>query len=203
MRALDTSPGNLRPAMTSFIGRDPEVTEIKEALRGHGFVTLTGVGGVGKTRLATGGRSADLRRIPRRSLAFRTGGGERSGRGSRCGRRDFWYHAAAWQDRDGAVAAALEGRVGCWYSTTASTSSTPRPIWSKPFSLQSATVRILATSREGLGVADEQLWRVPSFDVDTAVELFVERARSVSQDFSADKTVDGNLSPPRRHSTGY
>ncbi len=38
--------------MTSFIGRDSEVAEIKEALRGHGLVTLTGVGGVGKTRPA-------------------------------------------------------------------------------------------------------------------------------------------------------
>ena len=30
---------------------------------------------------------------------------------------------------------------------------------------QSATVRVLATSREGLGVADEQVWPVPSLDV--------------------------------------
>jgi len=53
----------------------------------------------------------------------------------------------------------------------------------------SATVKILATSREGLGVADEQLWLVPSLDVDAgadsaAVSLFVERARSVAQRFS-------------------
>ena len=52
LRALDTSPGNLRPATTSFVGRDSEVAEIKEALRAHRLVTLTGVGGVGKTRLA-------------------------------------------------------------------------------------------------------------------------------------------------------
>ena len=43
---------------------------------------------------------------------------------------------------------------------------------------------ILATSREGLGVTDEQLWRVPSLDVDAgidsaAVRLFVERARAL------------------------
>ena len=48
----------------------------------------------------------------------------------------------------------------------------------------SATVTILATSREGLGVADEQLWPVPSLDVgagidSAAVNLFVERAHSV------------------------
>ena len=53
----------------------------------------------------------------------------------------------------------------------------------------SATVTILATSREGLGVSDEQLWRVPSLDVNSgtesaAVNLFVDRAQSVVSDFS-------------------
>ena len=53
----------------------------------------------------------------------------------------------------------------------------------------SATVKILATSREGLGVADEQVWPVPSLDVgagidSAAVTLFVERARSVAPRFS-------------------
>ena len=53
----------------------------------------------------------------------------------------------------------------------------------------SATVRVLATSREGLGVADEQLWLVPSLEVgagidSAAVRLFVERARSVASRFS-------------------
>jgi class 3 adenylate cyclase len=50
LRALDAGPGNLRPATTSFIGRESEVTEVDAALRMHRLVTLTGVGGVGKTR---------------------------------------------------------------------------------------------------------------------------------------------------------
>ncbi len=52
LRALDASPGNLRAATTSFIGRDSEVAEVHAALKAHRLVTLTGVGGVGKTRLA-------------------------------------------------------------------------------------------------------------------------------------------------------
>src|SRR6202022_3552869 len=52
LRALDTTPGNLRPATTSLIGRESEVDEIEAAVRSHRLVTLTGVGGVGKTRLA-------------------------------------------------------------------------------------------------------------------------------------------------------
>ena len=53
----------------------------------------------------------------------------------------------------------------------------------------SATARIAATSREGLGIADEQLWPVPSLDVgagvdSAAVALFVERAQNVSPRFA-------------------
>ena len=59
----------------------------------------------------------------------------------------------------------------------------------------SATVTILATSREGLGVSDEQLWRVPSLDVNSgtesaAVNLFVDRAHSVVSDFSLAQPGD-------------
>ena len=53
LRALDTSPGNLRPQATSIVGRESAVAEVIEALHQHRLVTLTGVGGVGKTRLAT------------------------------------------------------------------------------------------------------------------------------------------------------
>ena len=52
LRALDTSPGNLRPALTSFVGRESEIDQVQAALKVHRLVTLTGVGGVGKTRLA-------------------------------------------------------------------------------------------------------------------------------------------------------
>ena len=52
LRALDVSPGNLRAAITSLIGRESEVAEVQAAMKAHRLVTLTGVGGVGKTRLA-------------------------------------------------------------------------------------------------------------------------------------------------------
>src|SRR5262249_41369348 len=52
LRALDVGPGNLRAATTSFIGRESEVAELQAAVKAHRLVTLTGVGGVGKTRLA-------------------------------------------------------------------------------------------------------------------------------------------------------
>ena len=48
----DPSRGNLRPAATNLVGRESEIAEIEAALRAHRLVTLTGAGGVGKTRLA-------------------------------------------------------------------------------------------------------------------------------------------------------
>jgi len=53
LKSLEASPGNLRCAVTSLIGRESEMAEVETALRAHRLVTLTGVGGVGKTRLAT------------------------------------------------------------------------------------------------------------------------------------------------------
>ena len=52
LQAPDTTPRKLRPATASLIGRESEVTEIEAAVKAHRLVTLTGVGGVGKTRLA-------------------------------------------------------------------------------------------------------------------------------------------------------
>ncbi len=45
-------PGNLPLELTSFVGRGNELAEAKSALLTSRLVTLTGVGGVGKTRLA-------------------------------------------------------------------------------------------------------------------------------------------------------
>ena len=52
LHGVDSNPGNLRPAITRLIGRDAEVCNLQAALRSHRLVTLAGVGGVGKTRLA-------------------------------------------------------------------------------------------------------------------------------------------------------
>ena len=48
------------------------------------------------------------------------------------------------------------------------------------------TVRVLATSRLPLGLAGEQVWRVPSLESAPAGELFVDRARLAAGDFRVD-----------------
>jgi predicted ATPase len=195
LRALDISPGNLRRAATSFIGRESQVAEVEAAVKAHRLVTLTGVGGVGKTRLAT-------------EVAARLGDGFPDG---------VWFFElaavtdpAAVPDAVAAVlgitqqpgksvaesvAAALEGRMrllvfdNCEHLVDAAADLIEAILD------HSATVKILTTSREALGVTDEQLWPVPSLDVGTgidssAVTLFTERARAVAPHFSISDEAD-------------
>ncbi len=52
IKSLDVRPNNLPVQLTSFIGRDNEITSVKDFVRNSRLVTLTGTGGSGKTRLA-------------------------------------------------------------------------------------------------------------------------------------------------------
>ncbi len=52
LRSLGTHRGNLPVQMSSFVGRKDELAVVTKALEEARLVTLTGVGGVGKTRLA-------------------------------------------------------------------------------------------------------------------------------------------------------
>ena len=52
LRSLDRFPHNLPIQLTSFVGREEEVIEVTKLLSGSRMVTLAGVGGAGKTRLA-------------------------------------------------------------------------------------------------------------------------------------------------------
>src|SRR5215469_4475009 len=52
LRPVDRSTHNLPVQLTSFVGRDAEMAQVRALLAGSRLVTLTGAGGVGKTRLA-------------------------------------------------------------------------------------------------------------------------------------------------------
>ena len=165
LKTLDRTPGNLRQQTTSFVGRETDLAEVEETLSAHRLVTLTGVGGVGKTRLAL-------------EVAARSANGFPDG--------VFVIELAAITDPVAvpdavaavlgitqqpamslaeSVAAALEGRSrllvfdNCEHVVDAAADMIDAIL------AHSATVRILATSREGLRVTDEQLWPVPSLDV--------------------------------------
>ena len=52
IKTLDARPNNLPIQLTSFIGREKEMKEIKKLLSGSRMITLLGPGGTGKTRLS-------------------------------------------------------------------------------------------------------------------------------------------------------
>ncbi len=164
LRALDTTPGNLRPATTSFIGRESEVAEVQAAVKAHRLVTLTGVGGVGKTRLATevAARLAD--EFPDGVWVF-----ELAAVTDPAAVPDAVAAVLGITQQPGktvseSVAAALEGRVRLLVFDNCEHVLDAAADLIEAILAQSATVKVLATSREGLGVADEQVWPVPSLD---------------------------------------
>jgi predicted ATPase len=197
LRALDTSPGNLHPAATSFIGRETEVADLKAALHQHRLVTLTGVGGVGKTRLATEVAAGLADEFPDGVWFFELAAVTDPAAVPDAIAAVLGITQQPGQSLSESVAAALEGRVRLLVFDNCEHVRDAVADLVEAILAQSDTVRLLATSREGLGVADEQLWLVPSLDVgagneSAAVTLFVERARSVAQRFSfagADEAV--------------
>jgi len=95
------------------------------------------------------------------------------------------------------VAAALEGRSSLLVFDTCEHVIDAAASLIESILTTSATVTIIATSREGLRVPDEQLWPVPSLDVRTGTDsaaalLFVERAEAVAPNMS----LSGKMSRP-------
>jgi predicted ATPase/class 3 adenylate cyclase len=189
LRALDAGPGNLRPAPTSFIGRESELDEVQAAVKAHRLVTLTGVGGVGKTRLAVevAARLAD--EFPDGVWFF-----ELAAVTDPPAVPDAVAAVLGITQQPGrsvaeSVAAALEGRLRLLVFDNCEHVLDAAADLIEAILTQSATVRVVATSREGLGIAQEQVWPVPSLDIgagidSAAVSLFVERAHGIAPSFA-------------------
>jgi predicted ATPase len=189
LRALDERPGNLRAAPTSFIGRESELDEVQAAIKTHRLVTLTGVGGVGKTRLAVEVAARLVDEFPDGVWFF-----ELAAVTDPAAVPDAVAAVLGITQQPGktvseSVAAALEGRVRLLVIDNCEHVLDAAADLIEAILAHSATVRILATSREGLAVPDEQVWPVPSLDIgagidSAAVRLFVERAQGIAPGFS-------------------
>ncbi|MCT9929540.1 AfsR/SARP family transcriptional regulator [Planotetraspora sp. A-T 1434] len=181
--------GNLRARLTSFVGREEDVEWAGELLAAHRLVTLLGPGGAGKTRLAVESAEAfaarlpdgawlvelapvlDPAEVPQTVLAA-------------LGLRDTGLvpvrapSASQVPDADatGRLLAALSGRAmlivldNCEHLVGAAATLADRLLADCP------GVRILATSREPLGITGEMLWPVRPLDLGHAVRLFADRA---------------------------
>jgi predicted ATPase len=196
LRTLDAVPGNLPVQTTSFVGRETAVKELAEQMQAHRLVTLTGVGGVGKTRLAVQVAAGVISEFP----------------------DGVWLVELAPVGEPDALADAVATVVGVTPQAGLSmTASLVHALSGRRLLLvldncehlldaaadlvrelltHTATVRMVTTSREALRVAGEQVWSVPSLDVDdgvrsAAVALFVERAHAVNASFALADASDG------------
>ncbi|MDO3638162.1 ATP-binding protein [Mycolicibacterium arseniciresistens] len=200
LRAVGPTPGNLRPQVARLVGRDAVLDEITDTVRNHQVVTLTGVGGVGKTRLALAVAARLENEMPDGVWVI-----ELAAVADPAAVPDAVATVLGITQQPGeslvdTIGAALEDRNqllvfdNCEHLLEASAALIDVVV------AHSATVKILATSREGLGLAEERVRTVPSLGVDAgtasaAVALFAERADAASHRFSMQdqRTADAVL----------
>jgi predicted ATPase/DNA-binding SARP family transcriptional activator len=183
------APTNLRPALTSFVGRERDTANVSALIHRNRLVTLLGPGGSGKTRLAT-------------EVASRHVGDYADG---------VWFAALDTTGSDG-VANAVAAALGLPMADPAGQPASPSPAIDRlrnvltgrtalivldncehvigdaaelaaELMASAPGVRLVATSREALRVAGEVVWTVPALEVDDAVTLFTERAIAAGGNF--------------------
>jgi predicted ATPase/class 3 adenylate cyclase len=201
LKTLEAFPNNLPMQLTSFIGRGKEIGEIQAGLEAHRLVTLTGSGGTGKTRLSLqvaadlleafehGVWFVELAPLADPELISQTilaaiGINELSDRSPQELLKDYLCEKVTLIVLD-----------NCEHLIEASSKVVNTLLNAAP------ALKILASSREALGVPGELSYSVPSLTlpdpkhlppVETlsqyeAVRLFIDRAILVSAHFKVDK----------------
>jgi predicted ATPase/class 3 adenylate cyclase len=187
LRALETPPNNLPLQTTSFVGRQPDVLRIERLLETEALVTIVGAGGMGKTRLALEAAASvlndrkdgtwfvDLASIFDETLVISVllsvlGVDQAKGVAplevllKHLDERELLLVLDNCEHLIGEVARVAVALIHrCRYVT------------------------ILATSREPLNVSGENVYQMSGLNLDSAVQLFNERARAASRDLSDEK----------------
>jgi predicted ATPase len=191
LRTLDPTPGNLRRPATSFIGRDAELVKLVDELRTRRFVTLTGVGGVGKTRLALEVAVRLTSEFPDGVWVIELAPVGDPGAVPEAVAAVLGIHQQPGMTLSDSVAAALDGRTRLLVFDNCEHVLDGAADLIEKILAASSTVRILATSREGLRVGDERLWPVRPLDVNTtAPTLFCDRGQDVSAGILFTESTD-------------
>ncbi len=201
LKTLEIYRHNLPAQMTSFIGREHEIAEVKNHLTTHRLVTLTGSGGTGKTRLSLQVAAdlldsfpdgvwfvelasiSDPELIPSTILSM-LGGKEQSDKSALKTLEEFIQSKK--------ILIVLDN---CEH-LIASAAHTANAILNA-----APNLKVLASSREALGVQGELVWHVPSLSLPNlknlpefsqltqyeAVRLFIDRTLLVNPNFTVDK----------------
>ncbi|GIV84460.1 MAG: hypothetical protein KatS3mg052_1467 [Candidatus Roseilinea sp.] len=185
-------PTNLRTQLTSFVGRAEEIAEVKRLLGETRLLTLTGPGGVGKTRLAVQVASEVLPLYPDGVWVVPLASVQDGARVPHAVAAAIGLPAQdvvtveSLRDRlvDGRVMIVLDT---CEHLIGACATLAVRLVQTCP------NLTVLATSREPLNVPGEVIWQVPPMRCDEAMQLFVERARAVRPEFTLDANDEALL----------
>jgi predicted ATPase/class 3 adenylate cyclase len=195
VRSLSAFPGNLPLQMTGFVGRNEELGECARALKSSRVVTITGVGGVGKTRLALQVAAEALPRYADGAWLVEFAGVRNPATLEEATATALGVQRRADQPLAATLADFLRSRCllvvldNCEHLVGAVAALVERVI------AGCADVRVLSTSRESLAVSGEHLvplppMRLPAGDtLDVvggceAVRLFVARAIDVRPGFT-------------------
>ncbi|WP_328614033.1 winged helix-turn-helix domain-containing protein [Amycolatopsis sp. NBC_00355] len=201
---------NLRAELTSFVGKDDDVATVRELVAGHRLVTLIGPGGSGKTRLATETARTLLGDLPDGAwvvelAALGAGGDVAQATLSALRLRDaLLAEASDAEATDRVVAAVRERDVllvldNCEHVIESAAAFAHRVLG------ECRRLRILATSREPLGITGEALWQVVplvlpaagagpgAIEAAPAVRLLRDRAGAVRTDLGGDAGTSSTL----------
>jgi predicted ATPase/class 3 adenylate cyclase len=196
LQSLDALPGNLPRQMTSFVGRDKEVAEIAALVRSRPLVTLTGVGGVGKTRLAYEVAAVVVDEFPDGAWVCELAALSDPDALWEAVASTFRVSPSPGRRLDDVVLDALTSKRLVLVLDNCEHLLDPVATLVQAVGARCARVAVLATSREGLAVPGEQIVAVPSLGVPAedargdafvhaeSVVLFCERAHSVRSDFA-------------------
>ncbi|WP_245656072.1 BTAD domain-containing putative transcriptional regulator [Microtetraspora fusca] len=195
---------NLRAELTSFVGKDDDISAVAGLAIRHRLVTLTGAGGSGKTRLATETARTILAELPDGAwlvelASVRAGGDLGQAALTAIGLRDqaLLGDARGGEPMDRLIAAVRERAIllildNCEHVIEEAAAFADRLLG------ECRRLRILATSREPLGITGEVLWPVeplalPAKEADLsevgsspAVRLLRDRAGLVRKDIGSD-----------------
>ena len=186
LRTPRQAAGNLPVELSTFVGRSHEVKALVDELADHRLVTLIGVGGTGKTRLAIETGVAVAESFPDGCWIVELAAVTVEGAVPCAFASGLGLTAPADDDViDDLVARLRHKRLlvvvdNCEHVLTAAADAIERIVAACP------TVAVLATSREPLMVRGERLVPVPSLPPEDAERLFLERARAEAPDLVID-----------------
>jgi len=203
VRREDNRKTNLRAELTSFVGKDADVAAVRELIARHRLTTLIGPGGSGKTRLAIetvrtllgdfadGAWLADL-------AAIGADGDVAQAALAALGLRDGLLGGTPNAEPTGRLIAAIREREALLILDNCEHVIESAAVFAHRVLGECRRLRILATSREPLGITGEALWLVeplalpegdasPSeIESSPAVQLLRDRAGAVRKDLGAD-----------------